>query len=293
MELAREHESMLMIADYHALTTIKNPVQLQANIMDAARDYLAAGIEPKKVIVFKQSDVPEHMELAWIFQCLVSVSFLEMAHAYKDKLAQGLEANAGLFAYPMLMAADILLYDTDVVPVGTDQRQHVEYAREAASKFNNAFGATFKEPKERILRDVAIVPGTDGRKMSKSYGNTIPLFADEKAVKKAIMGIVTDSKGVEEPKDPKECIVYQIHSLLLDESGKKELAKKYQAGGLGYGDAKKMLFEAFMDYFRPMRERRALLKDAEVIAVITEGSKRAKNIAEQTMERVRQAVGLR
>ncbi|HXK39029.1 MAG TPA: tryptophan--tRNA ligase, partial [Candidatus Paceibacterota bacterium] len=164
VELAREHESMLMIADYHALTTIKNPVQLQANIMDAARDYLAAGIEPKKVIVFKQSDVPEHMELAWIFQCLVSVSFLEMAHAYKDKLAQGLEANAGLFAYPMLMAADILLYDTDVVPVGTDQRQHVEYAREAASKFNNAFGATFKEPKERILRDVAIVPGTDGRK---------------------------------------------------------------------------------------------------------------------------------
>ena len=283
MELAREHESMLMIADYHALTTIKNPVQLQANIMDAARDYLAAGIEPKKVIVFKQSDVPEHMELAWIFQCLVSVSFLEMAHAYKDKLAQGLEANAGLFAYPMLMAADILLYDTDVVPVGTDQRQHVEYAREAASKFNNAFGATFKEPKERILRDVAIVPGTDGRKMSKSYGNTIPLFGTKDEIRKSIMGILTDSKG-ESPEN-----VYAIHALF---KSKEELAVIYKANKGNYKALKEILIEDMEAYFAPMREMRASITDAEVKRVLKDGGERARALASVKMQDVRRKVGV-
>jgi len=283
VELAREHESMLMIADYHALTTIKNPVQLQANIMDAARDYLAAGIEPKKVIVFKQSDVPEHMELAWIFQCLVSVSFLEMAHAYKDKLAQGLEANAGLFAYPMLMAADILLYDTDVVPVGTDQRQHVEYAREAASKFNNAFGATFKEPKERILRDVAIVPGTDGRKMSKSYGNTIPLFGTKDEIRKSIMGILTDSKG-ESPEN-----VYAIHALF---KSKEELAVIYKANKGNYKALKEILIEDMEAYFAPMREMRASITDAEVKRVLKDGGERARALASVKMQDVRRKVGV-
>ena len=283
VELAREHESMLMIADYHALTTIKNPVQLQANIMDAARDYLAAGIEPKKVIVFKQSDVPEHMELAWIFQCLVSVSFLEMAHAYKDKLAQGLEANAGLFAYPMLMAADILLYDTDVVPVGTDHRQHVEYAREAASKFNNAFGATFKEPKERILRDVAIVPGTDGRKMSKSYGNTIPLFGTKDEIRKSIMGILTDSKG-ESPEN-----VYAIHALF---KSKEELAVIYKANKGNYKALKEILIEDMEAYFAPMREMRASITDAEVKRVLKDGGERARALASVKMQDVRRKVGV-
>ena len=283
VELAREHESMLMIADYHALTTIKNPVQLQANIMDAARDYLAAGIEPKKVIVFKQSDVPEHMELAWIFQCLVSVSFLEMAHAYKDKLAQGLEANAGLFAYPMLMAADILLYDTDVVPVGTDQRQHVEYAREAASKFNNAFGATFKEPKERILRDVAIVPGTDGRKMSKSYGNTIPLFGTKDEIRKSVMGILTDSKG-ESPEN-----VYAIHALF---KSKEELAVIYKANKGNYKALKEILIEDMEAYFAPMREMRASITDAEVKRVLKDGGERARALASVKMQDVRRKVGV-
>ena len=283
VELAREHESMLMIADYHALTTIKNPVQLQANIMDAARDYLAAGIEPKKVIVFKQSDVPEHMELAWIFQCLVSVSFLEMAHAYKDKLAQGLEANAGLFAYPMLMAADILLYDTDVVPVGTDQRQHVEYAREAASKFNNAFGATFKEPKERILRDVAIVPGTDGRKMSKSYGNTIPLFGTKDEIRKSVMGILTDSKG-ESPEN-----VYAIHALF---KSKEELAVIYKTNKGNYKALKEALVEDMDAFFFSMRQRRESITDEEIKNVLKDGGEKARALASAKMRDVRQKVGV-
>ena len=283
MELAREHESMLMIADYHALTTIKNPVQLQANIMDAARDYLAAGIEPKKVIVFKQSDVPEHMELAWIFQCLVSVSFLGLAHAYKDKLAQGLEANAGLFAYPMLMAADILLYDTDVVPVGTDQRQHVEYAREAASKFNNAFGATFKEPKERILRDVAIVPGTDGRKMSKSYGNTIPLFGTKDEIRKSVMGILTDSKG-ESPEN-----VYAIHALF---KSKEELAVIYKTNKGNYKALKEALVEDMDAFFFSMRQRRESITDEEIKNVLKDGGEKARALASAKMRDVRQKVGV-
>src|SRR3989338_5634365 len=283
VELAKEHESMLMIADYHALTTIKNPVQLQANIMDAARDYLAAGIEPKKVIVFKQSDVPEHMELAWIFQCLVSVSFLGLAHAYKDKLAQGLEANAGLFAYPMLMAADILLYDTDVVPVGTDQRQHVEYAREAASKFNNAFGATFKEPKERILESIAVVPGTDGKKMSKSYGNTIPLFGTKEEIAKAVMSIVTDSKA-ESPEN-----VYAIHALV---KGRGELTELYKANKGKYKALKEALIEDIEKLIAPMREKRDSISDAEIKKVLKDGAERARERASKKMEDVRNKIGV-
>src|SRR3989344_6092696 len=287
-------ENLYVIVDLHALTTIHDSGELREYRQNLTKDMLACGFDPKKGILFFQSYIPEHTELAWILSCITPMGLLERAVSYKDKVEKGIPASVGLFAYPVLMAADILLYDTDVVPVGRDQKQHVEMARDMAIKFNNTFGKNLLVlPEARIREDVAVVPGTDGKKMNKSYGNPIPLFADEKAVKKAIMGIVTNSKGVEEPKDPKECIVYQIHSLLLDESGQKDVAKKYQAGGLGYGDAKKMLFEAFMDYFRPMRERRALLEDAEVIAVITEGSKRAKNIGEQTMERVRHAVGLR
>jgi len=293
IELLGAEENLLMIADLHALTTMHDPDQLREFRQELSKDFLACGFDPSRGTLFFQSYIPEHAELAWILSCVTPMGLLERAVSFKDKVQQGLEANVGLFSYPVLQAADILIYDADVVPIGKDQKQHVEIARDIAIKFNNRYGKNILVAPEPRISEAAVVPGIDGKKMSKSYGNTIPLFADEKAVKKAIMGIVTDSKGVEEPKDPKECIVYQIHSLLLDESGKKELAKKYQAGGLGYGDAKKMLFEAFMDYFRPMRERRALLKDAEVIAVITEGSKRAKNIAEQTMERVRQAVGLR
>jgi tryptophanyl-tRNA synthetase len=175
--LLKHYEATLMVVDYHALTTLKDPVALRQNIIDVVKDYLAVGVNPAEATIFKQSDVPEHTELAWIFECLVTVPFLELSHAYKDKVAKGLEANAGLFNYPMLMAADILLYDTDVVPVGADQKQHIEYAREAAAKFNNTYAPLFKEPKEKIQEEVSIIPGVDGKKMSKSYGNTIPLFA--------------------------------------------------------------------------------------------------------------------
>lgn len=286
-------ENLYVIADLHALTTMHNPDQLREFRQDLSKDFLACGFDPGRGTLFFQSYVPEHVELAWILSCVTPTGLLERAVSYKEKVQQGLEANVGLFAYPVLQAADILLYDADIVPVGKDQKQHIEIARDIAIKFNHRYGKDLLVVPEAKLAEAAVVPGTDGKKMSKSYGNTIPLFGDEKAVKKAIMGIVTDSKGVEEPKDPKECIVYQIHALLLDESGKKELEQKYQAGGLGYGDAKKMLFDAFMDYFGPMRALRAGLKDADVQTVIIEGSKQAKSIAERTMERVRQAAGLR
>ena len=204
------YESYLMVADLHALTSQKNPSTLRADIFGVVRSYLAAGIDPQKSVIFQQSQVQEHTEMAWIFECLVTVPFLELSHAYKDKVAKGMEANAGLFNYPMLMAADILLYDTDVVPVGADQRQHIEYAREAAAKFNNAYGETFKEPQGIISDIVATVPGTDGKKMSKSYGNTIPLFGSKDEITKAVMSIVTDSAG-DRPEN-----VFKIHSLLKD-----------------------------------------------------------------------------
>ena len=207
VELLKDADGLVMIADYHALTTLKDTEGLRKNIPDVVRDYVAVGVDPKKAIIFQQSSVSQHTELAWIFDCLVTVPFLMQAHAYKDKVAKGLDANAGLFTYPMLMAADILLYDTDIVPVGADQRQHVEDAREAAAKFNAAYGATFKEPQEKILDTVAVVPGTDGKKMSKSYGNTIPLFGSKEEIQKAVMSMVRDSPG-DTPAN-----VYNIHRL--------------------------------------------------------------------------------
>ena len=210
VDMMQKYDCLFCIVDYHALTTVRDPALLRTNTTEGVKDLLAIGIDPAKCILFKQSDVQEHPELAWIFECLVTVPFLMQAHAYKDKTAKGIEATARLFNYPMLMAADILLYDTDIVPVGEDQRQHIEYAREAAAKFNGAFGETFKEPKEMILRDVGVVPGTDGKKMSKSYGNTIPLFGTKYEITKAVMSIVTDS-AAESPIN-----VYAIHALFRD-----------------------------------------------------------------------------
>ena len=287
-------ENLFIMVDLHALTTIHDPDELRKYRQNLSKDMLACGFDPNKGTFFFQSYVAEHAELAWILSCVTSVGILERGVSYKDKQARGLEANAGLFTYPVLQAADILLYDADIVPVGKDQKQHLEMAKDIAQRFNNRYGNDLLVlPEPQIREDVAVVPGTDGQKMSKSYGNTIPLFADESIVKKAIMGIVTDSKEVEEPKDPDSCIVYQIHALLLDEAEKKELADKYRAGGLGYGDAKKMLLEAFLDYFGPMREARSKLKESEVEAVILEGCENAGKIAKNTMERVRKSVGLR
>ena len=296
--LSREHESFLMIADYHALTTLKDPAALRGNILSVARDYIAAGIDPHTSIIFKQSDVPEHTELAWIFQCLVTVPFLELAHAYKDKVAKGLEANAGLFAYPMLMAADILLYDTDIVPVGADQRQHVEYSREAAKKFNHTYceptitgtdivhideaNYIFKEPVEKIMAEVGVA-GTDGKKMSKSYKNTIPLFASKDEIAKAVMSIVTDSKG-ESPEH-----VYNIHAHFRT---RDELSEIYTTNKGNYKALKEALIEDIEALISPMREKRNSLTDDEIKRIIKDGGERARAIASAKMTAVRSAVGV-
>jgi len=277
------YESYLMVVDYHALTSLKNGDELRTNIRNVVRDYLAVGIDPSKATIFQQSQVQEHTELAWILECLVSVSFLELGHAYKDKVAKGLEPNAGLFTYPMLMAADILLYDTDVVPVGEDQRQHLEYAREAASKFNIAFGETLKEPKELIQKSVAIVPGTDGKKMSKSYGNTIPLFGTKDEITKAVMSIVTDSAG-DRPEN-----VYAIHKLLKTEA---ELAPLYEANKGKYKALKDALIEDLEAFIAPMREKRNAISDEEVKKVLDEGSTKAREKAASKMKEIRAKVGV-
>lgn len=283
VDLYGDYDSHLMVVDYHALTTIKDATTLRQNTIDVVKDYLAAGVDPDKVILFKQSDVPEHTELAWIFECLVSVSFLELAHAYKDKVAKGLEANAGLFNYPMLMAADILLYDTDVVPVGKDQQQHVEYAREAANKFNLAYGETFVEPKEMILEGVGVVPGTDGAKMSKSYKNTIPLFGSKDEIAKAVMGIVTDSSG-ERPEN-----VYAIHKLFKSDD---ELASLYEANKGSYKILKEALIEDIEALIAPMRDRRADITDDAVRDILRAGAEKARARAAAKMEEVRRKVGV-
>ena len=277
------YESFLMVVDYHALTSLKNAPQLRQNIADVVRDYLAVGIDPAKATIFQQSQVQEHTELAWIFECLVTVPFLELSHAYKDKLAKGLEAKAGLCYYPMLMAADILLYDTDIVPVGADQRQHIEYAREAAAKFNNAYGETFKEPKEIINDAVSVIPGTDGKKMSKSYGNTIPLFGSKDEIAKAVMSIVTDSSG-ERPEN-----VYAIHKNFKSEA---ELASIYETNKGSYKALKDALIADIEAVIAPMREKRASISDEDVKRVLKEGSDRARAEASEKMADVRAKVGV-
>jgi len=279
------------IVDLHALTTIQDGKLLRQLKEDAILDYLAAGFDPAKSIIFEQSKVPEHTELMWILSTVTPMGLLERAVSYKEKVEKGIAANVGLFTYPVLMAADILLYQADQVPVGKDQKQHVEMARDIAGKFNAVYGETFTVPEPVIRKEVAVVPGTDGQKMSKSYGNTIPLFGDEKAIKKAIMGIVTDSKGMNDPKDPESCVIYKIHTLFLDAAGAKTLANDYR-NGLPYGDAKKRLFEAYMDHFSGMREKRAKLTGKHARDVLDAGAGEARGIAGKTMEGVRKKVGL-
>jgi tryptophanyl-tRNA synthetase len=283
VDMYEGYDPLLMVVDYHALTTVRDGAVLRENIVDVVADYLAAGVDPTKAIIFKQSDVQEHTELAWIFECLVTVPFLQQAHAYKDKVAKGLEANAGLFNYPMLMAADILLYDTQVVPVGADQRQHVEYAREAAAKFNSAYGQTFIEPQEMIREEIATVPGTDGKKMSKSYGNTVPLFGSKDDIAKAVMSIVTDSSG-DRPEN-----VYAMHKLFRTEA---ELAPLYEANKGSYKALKEALIEDMDAYLAPMRERRAALSREAVIQVLKDGAEQARALASAKMKDVRQKVGV-
>lgn len=300
VEMQNEYESYVFIADYHAITTVQNKQDLSQGIIDVALDYLAIGLDPKKVVLFKQSDVPQVHELNWIFNCITTMPYLMRAHAYKDAEAKNKEINVGVFDYPLLMAADILIQDADVVPVGQDQKQHVEYARDTAQKFNNVFceektdNVIFKLPEPLILKNVEIVPGTDGRKMSKSYGNVIPLFATLEEIKKAVMSIPTDSKGVEESKDPEANHIFNIHKLLLNEEEKQSLALRYKNGGLGYKEAKEGLIEALEAFIKPMRERRAMLSnDLEtVLDILKEGGKRASFRAEKKLAEIRKAVGV-
>ena len=277
------YDSFLMVADYHALTTQRDAGQLHQDSLDIVKDYLAAGLDPNKATLFRQSDNQDHMELAWVCNCMVSVPFLQQAHAYKDKVAKGQEANAGLFTYPMLMAADILLYNTDLVPVGEDQRQHVEYAREVAGKFNRTFGETLVEPQEQILADVGIVPGTDSQKMSKSYNNTIPLFGTATEIEKAVMGIVTDSDG-DRPEN-----VYAIHRLLKSAKGLESI---YEANRGRYGDLKKILVADLEEFIAPMRAKRDTITDEQVKDILADGVARAKATSNQTINKVRTAIGI-
>lgn len=283
LDTYEEYDSFLMVADYHALTSLRDPKALHDNIINVVKDYLAVGVDPTKAVIFRQSDNQDHMELGWVLNCMVTVPFLMQAHSYKDKVAKGLDANAGLFTYPILQAADIALYDTDVVPVGEDQRQHIEYAREAVGKFNRAYGDVLKEPAEKIIDGVGVVPGTDGQKMSKSYGNTIPLFGTREEIEKAVMSIVTDSSG----NRPEH--VYAIHRLL---KSAEELDPIYEAHKGRYGDLKKLLASDLETFIAPMREKRNSITDDEVKAVLADGVARAKTISNKTLERVRKAIGI-
>lgn len=286
VELQHEYDAHIFIADLHALTTVQNRAELEDNTLGVLLDYMAIGLDPKNVTLYKQSDVPEVTELTWIFNCLTTVPYLERAHAYKDAVANGKEPSVGLFDYPLLMAADILLPEADIVPVGQDQKQHIEIARDTAQKFNNAFGEIFKLPEAMILENMATVPGTDGRKMSKSYGNTIPLFATDEEIEKAVMGIVTDS-GSDIPEN-----VYAIHSLLRN---KNDLEVIYAENKGQYKKLKELLIEDLQMFIKPLRERRQALEEDKkaVLEILKAGGEVARERAEKKMEEVRAAVGIK
>lgn len=285
VDLQNDYQTHVMIADLHALTTVQDAKKLKDDTLDLIIDYLAIGLDPEKVVLFKQSDISEHAELAWIFDCITTVPYLMRAHAFKDAEAKSKEVNAGLFTYPMLMAADILLYDADVVPVGKDQKQHIEYARDTAEKFNRLFGETFKLPEPLILEEVETVPGIDGHKMSKSYGNTIPLFAEDEEIKKLCMSIVTDSSG-EKPMN-----VYNIHKLFKPEA---ELEKLYEEKKGKYKDLKEALIEDVITFITPLREKRKQIAQdpAKVIEILRKGGEQAKQSATIKMNEVRARVGI-
>jgi tryptophanyl-tRNA synthetase len=291
--LQEKGNAFYFIADYHALTTTQDPNVLREYTRDVALDYLALGLDPEKAVFFRQSDVPEVTELAWILGTVTNIGLLERAVSYKEKVEKGIEASVGLFTYPMLMAADILIYLSNVVPVGKDQVQHIEMTQDIAGKFNRQYGEVFPIPDYRL--DVGSkVPGTDGQKMSKSYRNTIEIFAEGKALEKPVKGIVTDSSTVAEPKNPETCTVFALYSLFASDEERETLAGRYRAGGMGYGEAKKQLYEKIDAYFRSARQRRKeLAQDPQHVEnVLVRGAQRARREAEKTMERVRAAVGL-
>lgn len=295
IELQEQGEAYYFIANYHSMTSLFDAEVRRKNTLDVALDFLACGLDPKKSVFFRQSDVPEVTELSWILTTLTPMGLLERCHSYKDKLAHGISPNHGLFAYPVLMAADILIYDSNVVPVGRDQKQHVEVTRDIAIKFNQQYGETFVVPEPQIRDEVAVVPGIDGQKMSKSYGNTIEIFGEENAMRKRIMSLVMDSRGVAEPKpDAEKNIAVQLLKLVAPADAAKEIEDKLRAGGYGYGDLKKALFEHYWNYFAGARQKRAdLVANLDYVeAVLRDGADQAKKVATGVLHRARKASGL-
>ena len=294
IRLQEQGQAFIFIANYHALTTSSDGAMLREYTHDVALDFLACGLDPERSVFFRQSDVPEVTELTWLLSTVTPMGLLERCHAYKDKVARGIAANHALFAYPVLMAADILAYQSNLVPVGRDQKQHVEVTRDLAIKFNNLFGEVFTIPEPEIQHEVAVVPGVDGQKMSKSYDNHVELFGNEKEARKRIMRIVTDSTPMEEPKDPEKCNVFALYRLFADETQRQEMIDLYQAGGYGYGQAKKALFELMHETLAPLRARREeLVADPGYVeSVLTAGAEKARAEAAETLQAARRAMGL-
>ena len=294
IEYQEEHELFCFLVNLHALTSTGDASELRRNTLDAAIDFMALGLDPGRCYFWVQSDVPEVTELTWILGCQTSLGLLERSHSYKDKVAKGITPNAGLFTYPVLMAADILLYQAELIPVGKDQKQHVEITRDIAERFNSLYGETFVLPLPLIPDDIAVIPGVDGQKMSKSYGNTIGIFEDEKELKRKVMRIVTDSTPVEAPKNPDTCSLFALYRLFAERERTEGLRERYLAGGTGYGEVKKELFGLIYDYFRPYREKRErLAKDpGEICAVLRRGAEKTRKVAVQTLDDVRRRTGL-
>jgi tryptophanyl-tRNA synthetase len=295
IDLQHGNQAYYFIANLHALTTVRDPAILRQNTLDAALDLLALGLDPDKATLFVQSDVPEVTQLTWLLMSITPMGLLERCVSYKDKAAKGIAADAGLFTYPVLMSADILIYDSEIVPVGADQIQHIEVARDVAGSFNHLFGETFVLPKYKVLETSAKVPGIDGEKMSKSYNNTIEIFEEPKGQRKKIMRIQTDSRPMEEPKEPGEDHLYQLYSLFVDDAAREAMAAKYRAGGFGYGEVKKALADAAESYFAEARERRAALaaNPQHVADILAAGAARARCKASEVLARAECACGVR
>jgi tryptophanyl-tRNA synthetase len=295
LSLAREYECLYFIADYHALTTQRDPEAMRENVRDVAATWLACGLDPDQMLIYRQSAIPEVFELSWVFACIIATGQLERGHAYKDAVDRGEAPNAGIFNYPVLMAADVILYDANVVPVGADQRQHIELARDTAVRLNHLYGDGTVVVPEALITEAPTVPGFDGRKMSKSYGNTIPLFLPSKALRSAIMKVKSDSTPLETPKEPDGALVYEIYKLVATPEQTAQLAAKLRAGNYGWGHAKQELFEVLDAQVAPMRERYVELRSdpAKIDAILDAGAEKARAIARRTMDRVRAAIGIR
>lgn len=294
IELQQDNDLFCFIVNYHALTSINNPQELADNTINAAMDFIALGLDPDKAHFWVQSDIPEVTELAWILSCHTSLGLLERSHSYKDKIAKGIVPNTGLFTYPVLMAADILLFNAERIPVGKDQKQHIEITRDIAERFNQVFGEIFVLPEPMISDDIAVIPGIDGQKMSKSYNNTINIFEDEASLKKKVMRIVTDSTSVEAPKNPQTCNLFALYKLFAEQEKIETLKERYLKGGIGYGEVKKELFGLIWEYFAPFREKRKQLQNnkGDIEAILKKGAEKTRPIAQETIQRVKKAVGL-